>query len=535
MSSIWRKWFGGGTTSVVTGPPIYPALREWDGVSPLDLPEDSLTTPPLPPGERDATLLCERQTDESALAAQVDELIAAIQTALTAVKGDKERHVVYSLTLRDPLAPLAGRLLADLDQAVREKDKLLALGRWLVETAAHREPLKLGILLLGAAGARQELDNLRRFAQHDELTYFAARAIERLVPDPVPVWLELAKNVHGWGKIHLVKWLAPHAANNAALRDWLLRHGVYTQAGHDRLALVCATAGRLDEALNVERTDDELLDGAAAILRALFLAPPDQGIDAYPEAFSAVVAFLHHFDQGKGTIRQLGLVPVLKQWLAWPPPANTPADQPNPWPDRATRGWDDEARDKLSARCARALAWKGWNDLVVAAFDGQNDYDRQLAWQLAPLLHDLDLWDKGFRRLKTKPLDPPWIHRLTRTTNLVRLGSVFSLVEEMLPIKQVGRGPTTRLANAAEWRVVACLEPILDAMQTSRILSDGIVAAGLRCPWLPTRQRAVAALQKHSPERWGKAIKDAIKASLDDEPDENLAAQLRELVLKAIR
>src|SRR5262249_46560117 len=45
--------------------------------------------------------------------------------------------------------------------------------RWLVQSATHREPLKLGIVLLGAAGTEEDLDDLVALARHDEFTLFA--------------------------------------------------------------------------------------------------------------------------------------------------------------------------------------------------------------------------------------------------------------------------------------------------------------------------------------------------------------------------
>ncbi len=114
--------------------------------------------------------------------------------------ADEARAALYRLYLDQTLSPHSDAILEELRrQDEFGPDDVRPHARWLVRHAAHREPLKLGILLLGACGTGDDIADLSELARHDEFTLFAAVAAGNLVADPVDVWWGMARRVHGWG------------------------------------------------------------------------------------------------------------------------------------------------------------------------------------------------------------------------------------------------------------------------------------------------------------------------------------------------
>src|SRR5262245_40823612 len=189
------------------GPSILSVLRscppaEVGGTCPLpdDEPEaDNVLQ--FAPGALDGIATHHMGTpDENPAVATVDALAKLVRA-----NTDAARTRLYRLYLETTLAPHAD---AVVEEIVRRqsftREAVRPHARWLLQNAAHREPFKLGILLLGLSGTPEDLDDLRNAARHDEFTLFAAVAVGNLLGDPVDTWWEMARGVHGWGKVQLV-------------------------------------------------------------------------------------------------------------------------------------------------------------------------------------------------------------------------------------------------------------------------------------------------------------------------------------------
>ncbi len=100
-------------------------------------------------------------------------------------------------------------------------------------------------------------------ARHGEFSLFAAVAAGNLLEDPVDVWWEMARSVHGWGKVQLVERLCRRAEDRPDLQDWLLRQGCVNDILPEYRAFACATGGRLIEALSADQVDDGLRERAS--------------------------------------------------------------------------------------------------------------------------------------------------------------------------------------------------------------------------------------------------------------------------------
>jgi hypothetical protein len=166
-----------------------------------------------------------------------------------------------------------------------------ALGEALAAQAcaADREAVKLGIACLGWAGvASAHRESLLILGRSDEFALFVAVAMDH--EDDL---LELAKVVHGWGRIHVVERLA--RSERPDVKGWLLREGFRNGAMYEYLAFICATAGDLAGALQAAQIDEALLAGAGDLISSLLTeCGPVEDIDEYADAVGVIERYLGH-------------------------------------------------------------------------------------------------------------------------------------------------------------------------------------------------------------------------------------------------
>ena len=142
-----------------------------------------------------------------------------------------------------------------------------AFARSLATTAPDRGPVKLAIALLGVIRNRGDVEIVADLGRHEEFTLYSAVALTNALPHPDDELFELAQSVFGWGRIQTVERLAETA--NPKIKQWLLREGFRNSVGNERLALVCAEAGALHDALAPSSVDREVLDAATDLIVAL--------------------------------------------------------------------------------------------------------------------------------------------------------------------------------------------------------------------------------------------------------------------------
>jgi hypothetical protein len=531
------------------GPSILTAIRAWHGREPSPLPDEEPATGNkirFAPGAWDGIA-----THHMGRAGEHDEarhVLATVEalTRLVREGNDAARTDLYRLYLDETVSAHADALVEEVTRQ-REfgPDELRPPARWLVRCAAHREPLKLGIVLLGLCGTEDDLDNLKELARHDEFTLFAAVAAGNLLADPVDVWWEMARNVHGWGKVQLVERLCQRAEDHPDLRDWLLRHGCDNDIMPEYLAFVCATAGRLIEALSGDDVDDELLEGARTIVRALLCGGPAQDIDSYQDGVLAVCYLLHHLETRCYTLARLGTVRQIHDWLEWPAkpalpdhleavlPSSEDAGEPvrDVWAERAERGWTDAVRAELSETCQEILRRPEWPERVREGHRSADPLEQDRAWKLAPVV-GVDLWEEEFARLTADPLNAGGYWNLMRTDDAGRIARVIAFAETALPLDQIGSGPSDQLGLGPEFRPHSCLGMLLQEMRRPGVYSPRMIAAGLRSPVVNNRNMAITALENHAVEEWTSDIVGVVRQAAVDEPRDDVRERLESLLAK---
>jgi hypothetical protein len=536
MARAWKSWVG---SDLEVGPSsILALLKAWDRRSPVDLPDEgrrAANEVRYASGAWDGIATHHMATANGPARAEMAKRV--IEALKSASEDETARSALHDLFLTERVVPYADAIIEGLTQQ-REigPDEVRPHARWLVTTALQREPLKLGIVLLGAAGTEDDLPDLVALARHDEFTLFAAVAAGSLLDDPVDCWWEMAKNVQGWGKIHVVERLARRVAERPDVRAWFLRHGCANTVMAEYLAHVCATAGQLHAALEVEGLDDELLEGACLIVQSLLNGGPADDMDGYEHGVEVVRALLDHLETRCDSLRRLDVVRAISQWLDWPakaPPAAEGAlarpPEADPWNQRSQLGWTEATREGLAKACRAILDRPAWPDRVRASHARGDERERTLAWSVAASV-GIDLWEDAFARLETEPVDPPTYYHLLRSGDLARIARVVAFAEARLPLDRIARGPRDMLGTGPEFRPHECLDFLLQEMRRDEVFSPTLVATGLRSATTRNRNMAMAAIEQRPAEKWGETVKSALRRAAREEPRDDLREKLQKLV-----
>lgn len=226
-------------------------------------------------------------------------------------------------------------------------DRLEELALWLVRASPDREPVKFAMAILGLLGGPEHHPLFLTLGRHQEFTLYAAVALSNDSEGNAEANVfELARQVDGWGRIHLVERLA--ATDDPTIKAWMLREGYRNSVMYEYLAYTCTTVGDLRGALEAGEVDPDLLASAGELIQALIVGGPAQDIDDYDDGAAVVERYLHHLGPHPEQPEQLIVVDHILRFL----------DQEAGWSERAQRGWTPELRQRLRAR-AGAIAPAG--------------------------------------------------------------------------------------------------------------------------------------------------------------------------------
>ena len=291
-------------------PPILEVIAGWTDGPPPALPDEGPQdgrTIRWGAGALDGVLA--RHVDSAPEPARGAELAMLIEHAAT---GDEEARIaLYEAARADGIVFALDEALDALDGVPRES--VAELGRSLLHGSQHREPLKLAVALVGRAGDRDDVPLLETLARHDEFSRVAGVALANLLEDPVAAWWRVGCLATGWGKVEAVGRLAEQPSLPADVRAWLLRHGCDNAVTPEYLAYACATAGGLETALD-GLVDDELLDGACTILRALVRGGPAEDISDYEPGPRVVATVVELVAERPSSLPRLSAVVEMRRW-----------------------------------------------------------------------------------------------------------------------------------------------------------------------------------------------------------------------------
>ena len=398
-------------------------------------------------------------------------------------------------------------------------DRLYELARSFVTEAPDREPVKFGIAILGLFRQPEDLELFQPLGRHDEFTLFCAVALANASEDPdVALWT-LARNVSGWGRIHVVERLAQ--TTDPEIKRWLLREGFRNSVMDEYLAGTCARAGGLLAALSEDRADRELLTAAGEIIQALIAGGPAEGIDDYEDARPVIESYLGHMASSAEMVEDFLHVHAIKRYL----------DEDNSrWMSRYDAGWSAEVRDRLRSACEAILGRPEWADRVQTKLDSEDELEFAHADQAARAL-GIDTWDLHWGRLQQKPADPARWYHVMALCGEARIGEVVGFAEANLDLAGIATGAADVLGLGRGFEQPSCLDYVLQELR--RFPGEGValIEAGLKSPVVRNRNMAVAALAAWSRGGWPGGLASLLAQAAGCEPDEGVRERMR----KALR
>lgn len=388
--------------------------------------------------------------------------------------------------------------------------------KWLAENAAHRNIVKFGIALLGLFQNEEMKELLLTLGKHEEFTLYAAVAIQNGMENSNEVLFELAKHVHGWGKIHLVERLEP---TSLEIRDWLLRHGCQNSIMNEYLACICARNGDLHEALATERVEQELFDGAADIIEALLNGGPAEDMDDYEHAPRVIADFVRLAREMCSNAKHLSILMSLLDFLV---------QDEEKWAKRIAAGWTDQLRSDTKDACQQAISDSKWGAIVMDAVHSSSSLDRYYGVACAEKL-GMDIWENLYDQLAQNPQQDFHYFQLMKSDDPNRIQKLVQLATEHLPLKQIAAGPGKEMGLGKEYAAHRNLDTILQSLDRFEGIGKELILTGLNSPVIRNRNMAMMALEGWNVASWGDQLVAAVIHLTEVEPDDSVKEHVHKL------
>ena len=167
-------------------------------------------------------------------------------------------------------------------------DCLKCFARKLCVESEHAEFVKIGLAMFAILTLQKEdLLVIYRLALYEEFTFFSLKS---LTGEYNSLVFDLAKTLHGWGKIHAVSVLR---VDNEQMRKWILYHGIENAVMPDYSAVYCWEKSGAGELLRSEQAlSREDYSAIRDLIVALLPEGPVRGISLIKDAEESILAFL---------------------------------------------------------------------------------------------------------------------------------------------------------------------------------------------------------------------------------------------------
>ncbi|CAH1059343.1 limonene hydroxylase [Paenibacillus pseudetheri] len=397
-----------------------------------------------------------------------------------------------------------------------QPDSVFHEAKWLAENAAHRNAVKFGIALLGLFQNEQVKDLLLTLGRHEEFTLYAVVAIHNGMEDSNQVLFELAQQVHGWGKIHIVERLDPASQE---IKDWLLRQGCHNNVMNEYLACICARNGGLREALSADRVDSALLDGAADIIEALLNGGPAEDMDDYEHAPQVLFDYVRLTGKIGATAKHLSAIFSIYDFLA---------EDEEKWDVRMSAGWSEQLRSDISDACQSIMANIKWMSIVMDAVSSGDSPDRYYGVACAEKL-GIDIWDTLFNQLAANPLQDFYYYQLMKSNDPDRIHRFVQFAIEHLPLQQIATGPGNELGFGEEYAAHRKLGAILQSLDRFEGIGTELIFTALNSPVTSNRNMAIKTLESWDVSSWGEELVHAVSHLSVVESEDSVKERLDQL------
>jgi hypothetical protein len=371
-----------------------------------------------------------------------DEVFVLIRRTIGRDFRSADFGKLYELIRAEDVIAVIDKVLVKVRASGLPVSGIRALGQRLAAEGRHREPVKLGIALLGLVNGDPDRDLLLTLGRHDEFTLYAAVAIANTEPDAArdSTLMSLAKSVNGWGRVHVIERLRD--TTDPSVKDWILRGGFRNGVMAEYTAYIAATTGGLAAALRSDEIDDELMDSSGEIIGALICGGPAEDIYDYADGPLAVERFVSHVERRPHRLPQFVTIDDISEFLA----------RDDDKERREPLGWSDELRTALVRRCANIKSAPGWAALATAGLASTDSGTFYYAERTARAL-GIDTFAAHWRRLQADPANGNW-HAVMHRVDTSGLPEVLEFARQTLPLSELGPGASSQSQSdfRTQWR-----------------------------------------------------------------------------------
>ncbi|MCP2322269.1 hypothetical protein HDA40_000776 [Hamadaea flava] len=243
-----------------------------------------------------------------------------------------------------------------------DRERVRRAGRWLVRHSTDRCSATVGLALLAADWAEEDIPLIQTIGLlSHRFGPLAADALRRRRGgEEALLWL--AQRVTGWGRVYVIEALCRNGAY--ASRHWLLRHACDGDFLNGYFAGQVATATHLHEAIVGTDVDDELVDHTGRLLKIMAdCGGMGMTLDHYPPASIVLASHAGHLSAQAPTVGRYLDAAVIADHLAEKPSERL--------------GCSVEQRDHLVQQYLAVLDRQDWCDTVRSGLDPTSDY---FAW-----------------------------------------------------------------------------------------------------------------------------------------------------------
>ena len=435
-------------------------------------------------------------------AGDVDSIIAALKK-LSHRESKRNASKLYDKLSEAELLPLIDEVLERLTTSGLDPERVRAIGRWLARSAPDQPAVKFGLALLGMV-APPDNDTMLTLGAHDGFTLYAAVGLKNAGGNDRDLY-DLARRVHGWGRIEVVERLAE--TTDPEIKEWLVREGYQNAVTYEYLAQICATAGDLAERLAADEVDEELLASAGELLEAIATGQPGPPTSDYADAPLALDRYLRHISLRTGTLADRRIVKSIQRVLNEPDEVNL----------------DDPERSRLLAIAEQFVNRDHFAALVPPALLAE---DSNTYWNGKHAAIDLgiDIYDAIVERIERSLDEHTPLFDLMQATTPERIDRSLDLGRRMIDVSSIATGPSQAIGMGPEFKAHMDLGWFLQGLKEYPGKGWDLVHTGLQSPSIQNRNWSLRVLQHWERDAWPPDAEAALQKTIEREVDARVRA-----------
>ncbi len=316
----------------------------------------------------------------------------------------------------------------------------------------------------------------------DEFTVFSVWCM-RNWEDGNACIFELARRVHGWGRIHALRDLQPETEE---IRRWILEEGLDNRVMPDYSAAEVFDKSGAAQMLERELSYDDFC-ALSRLMESLLSEGPVEGISAYdnaPEILSRYMDAAAELAEGTDDYRT---VLNIRKWALRKASAD-PAEEFFPVQEDPKTAPDKDALHTIAEKARKVLYSTKCTDMLSTAVKYGSGFD--LAAELGlPFREDLyrllcEDFDRYCADCRYLCSDPEYGQKTA------------DLFEQKLPLKEMRKGPGLSIGLDPEEKDYRTLDMILQELGALPFTGIELLVTGLQSPVIRNRNFAIRALDR---------------------------------------